>query len=85
MNTDCTMRLLRERLNLSIQDVADAVGLSFRTVLRAEQGVPLNPESRRRLCLFYGKTSQELGLVSRRQRKDDELASHGSLIFSGIK
>ena len=59
------LRLLREHLNLSIQEVANATGLSFRTVLRAEQGALLNPESRRRLCQFYGKTSEELGLASR--------------------
>jgi transcriptional regulator with XRE-family HTH domain len=59
------MRLLREHLNLSIQEVADATRLSFRTILRAEQGASLNPESRRRLCQFYGKTSEELGLVPR--------------------
>ena len=63
-----TLRLLREHLNLSIKKVADATGLSFRTVLRAEQGAPLNPESRQRLCQFYGKTTQELGLVPRRRR-----------------
>jgi len=60
-----TMRLLREHLSLSIQEVADTTGLSFRTILRAEQGASLNPESRRRLCQFYGKTSEELGLVPR--------------------
>ena len=63
-----TMRQLREHLNLSIQEVADATGLSFRTVLRAEQGEALNPKSRRRLCKFYGKTPEELGLVPRRRR-----------------
>ncbi len=65
---NCTVRLLREHLNFSIQEVAEATGLSFRTVLRAEQGEPLNPESRRRLCLFYDKTSEELGLVPRRRK-----------------
>lgn len=67
-----TLRLLREHLNLSIQDVADATGLSFRTVLRAEQGAPLNPESRRRLCIFYDKKSEELGLVPRRRQAETE-------------
>jgi transcriptional regulator with XRE-family HTH domain len=68
MSANGTLRLLREQLNLSMQEVADAAGISFRTVLRAEQGAPLNPESRRRLCTFYGKTSEELGLVPRRPR-----------------
>jgi transcriptional regulator with XRE-family HTH domain len=70
MSINGTLRLLREQLNLSIQEVADAAGVSFRTVLRAEQGVPLNPESRRRLCMFYAKTPEELGLVPRRRRAE---------------
>jgi transcriptional regulator with XRE-family HTH domain len=74
MNTNDTLRLLRELLNLSIQEVADATGLSFRTVLRAEQGAALNPESRRRLCQFYGKTSEELGLVPRRRQAEPSLS-----------
>jgi transcriptional regulator with XRE-family HTH domain len=65
-----TLRLFREQLNLSIQKVADATGVSFRTVLRAEQGAPLNPETRRLLCQFYGKTSAELGLVPRRRQEE---------------
>src|SRR5438067_13303441 len=73
MSANSTLRLLREQLNLSIQDVADAVGVSFQTVLRAEQGAPLNPDSRRRLCAFYDKTSAELGLVPRRRRGETEL------------
>lgn len=70
MITQCSvLRQLREHLNFSIQEVAEASGLSFRTVLRAEQGVPLNPQSRRLLCQFYAKTPEELGLVPRRQRE----------------
>src|SRR5918911_4796478 len=53
MSANVTLRLLREQLNLSIQEVADAAGVSFRTVLRAEQGAALNPASRRQLCIFY--------------------------------
>ena len=70
MSANGTLRLLREQRNLSIQDVADAVGVSFRTVLRAEQGAPLNPETQQLLCAFYGKTSEELGLVPRRRRAE---------------
>jgi len=73
MSANSTLRLLREQLNFSIQDVANAAGVSFRTVLRAEQGAPLNPDSRRLLCEFYGKTSEELGLVPRRRRGETEL------------
>lgn len=75
--TESALHLLREHLNLSLQDVADATGLSFRTVLRAEQGAPLNPDSRRRLCQFYCKTPEELGLVARR-RPGEVVASMNS-------
>lgn len=68
MGTKDTLRTLREYLNLSIQEVAEGAKVSFRTVLRAEKGDPLNPESRKRLCKFYGKTSEELGLVAQRRR-----------------
>ena len=71
LNTKGPLRLLREYLNFSLQDVADATRLSLRTILRAEQGAPLNPKSRRRLCTFYGKTSEELGLVSRQHQKEE--------------
>lgn len=73
MSVNSNLRLLREQLDLSIQDVADAAGISFRTVLRAEQGMPLNPESRRQLCRFFGKSSEELGLVPRRRGTKEQL------------
>lgn len=75
MGTKDTLRTLREYLNLSIQEVAEGAKVSFRTVLRAEKGDPLNPESRKRLCKFYGKTSEELGLVPQRRRAHGD-ASH---------
>lgn len=68
MSTNDTLRTLREHLNLSIQEVAAGAKVSFRTVLRAEQGHPLNPGSRQQLCKFYGKTSEELDLVPQRRR-----------------
>jgi len=73
-----TLRMLREHLNFSIEEVSDATGLSFRTILRAEQGASLNPESRRRLCQFYGKTSEELGLVPRRRKRKQALTINSS-------
>ena len=76
LSSNRMLRLLREQRNLSIQDVADGAGVSFRTVLRAEQGMPLNPESRRRLCTFFQKTSEELGLVSRHRRTKRDMLSN---------
>ncbi len=57
------LRTLRERQNFSIQDLAEATSLSKRTILRAEQGYSLHPESRRILCNYFGKSPQELGLL----------------------
>lgn len=68
MHTNDALRTLRESLNLSMQEVAEGAHISFRTVLRAEKGCPLNPGSRQRLCAFYGKTAEELGLVPQRRR-----------------
>lgn len=68
MGTNDALRTLRESLNLSIQGVAEGAKVSFRTVLRAEQGYPLNPGSRQQLCTFYGKTAAELGLMPQRRR-----------------
>jgi transcriptional regulator with XRE-family HTH domain len=72
MHINDTLRTLREYLNLSIQEVAEGAKLSFRTVLRAEKGNPLSPGSRQRLCKFYGKTSEELGLVPQHRREQEQ-------------
>jgi hypothetical protein len=64
--TNHPMRALREQLNLSIKHVAKETKLSFRTIWRAEQWHSLNPDSRQQLCLFFGKSSEELGLTPRR-------------------
>src|SRR6266581_6860 len=61
-NSDHPLRQLRERLNLSIDDLARASGVSARTVLRAEQGQGLYPGSRRQLCTYLQKSPEELGL-----------------------
>jgi transcriptional regulator with XRE-family HTH domain len=75
MRTNDALRTLRESLNLSMQEVAEGAKVSFRTVLRAEKGYPLNPGSRQRLCTFYGKTADELGLVPQRRRGDTSYQS----------
>jgi transcriptional regulator with XRE-family HTH domain len=77
MNANYTLRALRESLDLTMEEVAEEAKVSFRTVLRAEQGYPLNPGSRRRLSKFYGKSSEELGLVPQRQRKRSVTSQQG--------
>jgi tetratricopeptide (TPR) repeat protein/DNA-binding XRE family transcriptional regulator len=61
-NNDHPLRQLRERLNFSIDDLAEASGVSARTILRAEQGHGLYPGSRRQLCDYLQKSPEELGL-----------------------
>ncbi len=61
-NSDHPLRQLRERLNLSIDDMAEVTGVSARTILRAEQGHGLYPGSRRQLCAYLQKSPEELGL-----------------------
>ena len=57
------LRAIRERYNLSMQALAAATSLSKRTILRAEQGYGLHPESRRILCDYFAKSPQDLGLL----------------------
>ena len=74
MNVNHSLRALRESLDLSMEEVAEEAKVSFRTVLRAEQGYALNPGTRRRLSKFYGKSSEELGLVPQRRQKPSALS-----------
>lgn len=61
------LRNIRKEHNLSLVDLAEATQLSYRTLLRAEQGHPLRPESQRLLCEYFGKTSSELSLLPQQQ------------------
>src|SRR5207245_11571539 len=63
-NQNHPLRAARVQRNLSIQDVADETHLSIRTILRAEQGYRLRPESRRILCDYFETSPYELGLLS---------------------
>jgi tetratricopeptide (TPR) repeat protein/DNA-binding XRE family transcriptional regulator len=58
------LRVLREQLNLSIDDLARACGVSSRTILRAEQWESLSPGSRRQICHYLQKSPEDLGLLS---------------------
>lgn len=63
------LRAAREVRHWSIDALAERSGLSRRTILRAEQGHGLNPESRRLLCDCLGMTAEELGLGKRRSAR----------------
>jgi tetratricopeptide (TPR) repeat protein len=59
------LRLARLQHDLTQEELAEATKLGLSTIRRAEQGFPINAKSRRLLCAYFGKTSQELGLFER--------------------
>jgi DNA-binding XRE family transcriptional regulator len=56
----CRVRGYRERLNLSLRDVARAVGLSVTALHQIEHGTDPQLTTARRLAVFFGCTEQEL-------------------------
>jgi transcriptional regulator with XRE-family HTH domain len=56
------LRAMRERLNLTQKRLAEEIGVGVQTILRAEHNKPIQAESRRLLCEYFGMTSEELGL-----------------------
>ncbi len=68
------LRSEREARHWSIDDLAARTRLSPKTILRAEQGRGLNPETRRILCSCLGKAADELGLVPRGRARGSGLA-----------
>src|SRR5579859_4558476 len=57
------LRIAREAHNLTREQLAQEIGIGAGTIKRAERGEPLGPESRRRLCKFFGCSSEKLGLA----------------------
>jgi transcriptional regulator with XRE-family HTH domain/tetratricopeptide (TPR) repeat protein len=57
------LRAMRDRFNLTQKRLAEETGVGAQTILRAEHNKPINAESRRILCEYFGMTSEELGLV----------------------
>src|SRR6266568_7425242 len=55
------------RLNLSRpltqQQLADFTELSLATIQRAERGISIGIDAQQRLCDYFNKTAQELGLL----------------------
>jgi transcriptional regulator with XRE-family HTH domain len=60
----------REDKNLSQKALADATGLSEKTIWSAENGKPVGPYTRKKLCKYFKKTAQELGLVVKKRKND---------------
>ena len=57
------LRAIREAHNLTREQLAREIGVGSATIKRAERWKPIGPDSRRRLCVFFGQTSEELGLM----------------------
>jgi len=88
MEPNHDLRTAREKLNLSMQEVADKARVSFRTVQRAEAGHPLNPGSRQRLCDFFaqfGISPDDLCLVPQRRRSNAQTPSSGDVLQTAVK
>src|SRR5690348_14651255 len=58
------LRAMRDRFNLTQKRLAEETGVAAQTILRAEHNKPINAESRRLLCEYFGMSSDELGLVA---------------------
>lgn len=63
------LRAKREAQNLTREQLAQemierGLGLGPATIKRAEHGKSIGPDSRRRLCEFFGCSSEELGFMS---------------------
>lgn len=69
INQDHPLRVVRLSQNLSIQDVADATGLGWNTIFRAEQGHAIQPTSRRILCDFFQMGPADLGLLPTKEKE----------------
>ncbi len=81
---DHPLRRLRDTLNMSIDDLAAATGVSARTILRAEQWQGLYPGSRRLLCQFFKQSPEELGLLPSQRSQKRTLVGCGAVTLSGI-
>ena len=64
MQTIHPLTKAREDRNLTQVQLAEAVKLSGKTIWSAEHNKPISAHSRRCLCRYFKKSSEELGLVS---------------------
>lgn len=56
----CRARVYRERLNLSLRDVAKAVGVSVTAPHQIENGTDPQLTTARKLAVFFGATERDL-------------------------
>ncbi len=60
----------RKEQNLTQKQLAELAKVGAITIWRAEQNIAINAASRRRLCKYFGKTSQDLGLLSAQHKQE---------------
>src|SRR5689334_3180723 len=72
------LRALRDRFNLTQKRLAEEIGVGAQTILRAEHNKPINAESRRLLCEYFGMRSEELGLVVDEKTPEKKPLSRGN-------
>ncbi|GHO73991.1 hypothetical protein KSD_17620 [Ktedonobacter sp. SOSP1-85] len=82
-NGEHPLRELRDSLNMSIDDLAAASGVSARTILRAEQGKALYPGSRKLLCQYFKRSPEELGLLPS-WRSQKRASASDQVLLSGV-
>ena len=67
------LRIVRCQNNLTTVRLAEEAKVGASTIWRAEHSYAVNAESRRRLCEYFGLTSQELGLLNPLRKSSGEL------------
>lgn len=67
------LRIVRCQNNLTTVRLAEEAKVGASTIWRAEHSYAVNAESRRRLCEYFGMTSQELGLLNPLRKSSGEL------------
>lgn len=67
MSNTHPLRAAREACNLTIDELAEEVKVGAKTIWNAENNHPISAKCRQLICEYFGKTSQELGLISARR------------------
>lgn len=67
------LRVARFARNLTIEQLAEEAKVGASTIWRAEHNYPINAESRRRLCVYLGMSSQELGFCGKPRHSPHKL------------
>ena len=73
------MRVERELRGWSQAKLAETLGTTTRSVSRWEQGLAMPyPHYREQLCVIFGKTAKELGLLPATNKDDAQATTPGT-------